>query len=697
MKMKQALLICLLALPPAAADHPIKSVINLLQGLKVKAYEEGQAEQVIFNKFQSWCKKSEKTLVESVEENRVTVSRTKNAAAAKDAESSELQKMMVRLDSEIAQHDASLKELNDQRAAEKKLYDESKADFEGTSKALDDGIAALKESSDEALKTSNAENGLTGLLKQPMLLEMMTDEQQAMLLEVSHQDPDKKAMLNKKQYEFKSGKVVQMLKDMKADFQSKMKTATAAEAEAVRKHGYASEDLDKAKTTATASKTEKKSIKGEVDAKAAGLKTEMQTANDNKVADEKTLQDTKANCGRKAKEWEHRKDTRYHEEKAITAAISILGKVGGVTTEVPKSGALLAIKTPKQEDARSMVVDMLRKQASQSKFGSALLEEFANEVQKGDEKTGRELVASIRKQKYKIQKEQEMEDKKKQWCDKEIDKSKADVANKEAAIEKFDATLLAKESTVEKLAGSIKESKDRISELDDAMRDATEIRKEDKAENKVAIKDAKDATAAITEAIGVLTKFYEGAEANKGKTFSSFIQGIELPDSPDTWGSSYSGVADPGKQPGGVIAILEKTMEDFSKMLADTQAQEEEDQTAYEKTLQENKVEKARLQTQSELQSEEKTRHALDLASFKQQKDVTDREVAAVKGYLNQISESCQGYEKAEEGKEGKFEERKKARTEELEDLDKVIGVVQKAFGVSLIQQAGFLSPVKSH
>eukprot|EP00933_Yihiella_yeosuensis_P064857 TRINITY_DN683_c0_g1_i1.p1 TRINITY_DN683_c0_g1~~TRINITY_DN683_c0_g1_i1.p1 ORF type:complete len:706 (-),score=255.10 TRINITY_DN683_c0_g1_i1:105-2222(-) len=705
--MKLGRVLFLLAVPAVTADHPIKSVIDLLKGLKAKVYEEGQAEQVIFNKFAKWCKTSDKTLVDSIEENRVTASRTKNAAASKDAESTELKKMMDRLDAEIAEHDANTKSLNDQRDAEKALYDEAKADFDGTIKALDDGITALQGSKDDAKKTSNAENGVSLLLTHPMLLEEMTDEQQTMLLEVSRQVPDTKQgkadmkkMMNKKQYEFKSDKVVQMLKDMKADFQAKMKAATAAEDEAKRKHANAVEDVKKAKTAAGASKAEKNAMKGEADKKSAELKTEMSTASDNKAADEKTLEDTRANCKRKEKEWEARKDARYGEEKAIKAAIEILAKVGGVSTEVPESNAKDAelLQMEKQgNNARSMLVDLLRKQAGESPDASALLEEFANTVERGSDDTGKELVASVTKQKYKIQKEQEMEDKKKQWCDKEIDKSKADVKEKNAAIEDFDATLVEKQASVDKLTTAINEAKTKIAELTTAMEEATEIRKEDKAENRVAIQDAKKAAAAVTEAIGVLTQFYEGAEANKGATHSSFIQGVELPDNPDTWDAGYSGVADADKQPGGVVAVLKKTLEDFTKMQADTEAQEDEDQAAYEKTLQENKVEKARLETQVELQSEEKTRHKNDLELFKEKKDTTDRELAAVQGYLNQISETCAGYEKPEEGKKGKYEERKAARTEELESLDKVIKVIKEAFHMNFLQTGGFLSKINSH
>eukprot|EP00933_Yihiella_yeosuensis_P035725 TRINITY_DN2930_c0_g2_i1.p1 TRINITY_DN2930_c0_g2~~TRINITY_DN2930_c0_g2_i1.p1 ORF type:complete len:723 (+),score=287.00 TRINITY_DN2930_c0_g2_i1:82-2250(+) len=694
----------LLLVPGIIADHPVKSVIDLLKGLQAKVAEEGRAEQVTYNKFELWCKKSTQTLEESIEAERVTASRTSNAISGSKAEASELQKMMDALDREMAKHDNSIKELDDQRKEAKDLYDQAQADFDGTITALQDSIAGLKASAADADATSNAGAGVAALMQHPLLLEKLTDEQEAMLLEISAQKPvskeDKKTLMNKKQYEFKSGKVVQLLTEMMLDFQEKMKGSKEAELKAVQEHKFTVQDLKKAKDAADGSKSEKAAIKGEVDIKTADLEGTLKTASNNKAADEQTLKETTANCVRKESEWNARKEARYGEEKAIIAAVEILAKVAGVRTEVPKSSALLeqsASSEPDSKDARAMVVNMLRRQAQSAHFDSAELELLASQIQtSNDEKTGKELVMSINKQKWKLEQEQLMEDKKKQWCDKEFDATNKSIHEKTDEVEKLNATLLAKEAKVAELSEDITKAKARIDELDAATTEATEIRREDKAENKAAIRDSKEAVTAITEAIGVLSKFYASAAENAGNTLqASLIQrkskGVELPDSPDTWGASYSGVADPNNQPAGVVAILEKTLEDFSKMLADTQAQEEEDQTAYEKQLGDMAVERARLVTESELKSEEKTRHEIDVQQFSKTMMFTDRELAAAKNYIEELGVSCTGFEKTTT----KYEDRKRARDEEIKQLLTIIGVIKKAFGLSFLQKKAFLAPVK--
>eukprot|EP00933_Yihiella_yeosuensis_P035720 TRINITY_DN2930_c0_g1_i1.p1 TRINITY_DN2930_c0_g1~~TRINITY_DN2930_c0_g1_i1.p1 ORF type:complete len:705 (+),score=273.91 TRINITY_DN2930_c0_g1_i1:60-2174(+) len=691
-----------LLVAPGTADHPIKSIIDLLKGLQAQVAEEGRAEQVLYNKFDLWCKKSKKTLVTSIEEERVTASKTTNAISGKKAETAELQKMIDALDAEMADHDSSIKQLNDQRQEAKDLYDKADADFDATIKALEDAIAGLKDSAADADATSDKEAGVAVLMQHPLVLEQLTDEQEAMLLEVSAQKPvskkDKKTLMNKKQYEFKSGKVVQLLTEMMLDFQEKMKAAKQAELKAVQEHKFAVQDLEKAKKAADANKSEKAAVKGEAEQTTADLEGTLKTASDNKAADENSLEETTANCARKESEWNARKESRYGEEKAIIAAIEILAKVAGVRTEVPKpsAGALIeeTATEPESKDARAMVAKMLRTQAASAQFDSAALELLATKVENSnDEKTGKELVMSINKQKWKLEQEQLMEDKKKQWCDKEHDATNKSIHEMTAEVEKLNATLLAKEAKVAELSEDIEKCRTRIDELDASMQEATDMRRDDKKENKFAIKDAKNAVEATKEAIKVLSEFYATASENAANTMqSAFVQGVELPDSPDTWGASYTGVADPNNQPGGVVAILEKTLEDFAKMLADTQAQEEEDQTAYEKSMGDMAVEKARLTTESELKSEEKTRHEIDIQQFSKTMMFTDRELAAAKSYMEELGVSCTGFEKTGT----KYEDRKKARDEEIEQLKTIIGVIKKAFGLSFIQEgSAFLAPIK--
>eukprot|EP00933_Yihiella_yeosuensis_P065055 TRINITY_DN68664_c0_g1_i1.p1 TRINITY_DN68664_c0_g1~~TRINITY_DN68664_c0_g1_i1.p1 ORF type:complete len:710 (-),score=233.03 TRINITY_DN68664_c0_g1_i1:112-2241(-) len=686
--------LALLATPALGSeDHPVKGVIDLLKDLHVKVEKEGREEQVTYNKFEQWCRKSHKTLTDSIEDERVTASRSRTAVSGKEAENKELTSLIERLDKEIAQHDQRVKDIEEQRTESKKLYDESSADFDSTIAALDSAVKALEESAKDAQKTSDL--GILGLLQKPLVLADLTEEQEAMLRQLV---TDAGAQPTKN-YRFKSDKVVELLKQMTQDFKSKKKTADKAEADAVMSHKFVIEDLKKASKAAVESKIEKSTIQGELAILIQDLKGSLQTALENKAADSKSLDELKLSCSHKASEWKARKEARSGEEKAMIAAIEVLSKASGVRTQVPKSSAQLLQSSstldPKQ-DARTMVVQLLRKQASNAVHGSADLERLAAQIEaSNDEKTGKDLVMSVNKQIWKLNQEQAMEDKKKQWCDKETEATHKDIEDKTAHVEKLNVTLLTKQGKVSEMQDDIDTAKARISELKESMDLAKEIRREDKAENEAAIEDAKNAQDSVKKAIEVLSEFYSGASLLQKKTKG---KGIDLPDAPETWNTQYSGVADPQNQPGGVVAVLETVLEDFSKMQANTEAQEVEDQTVYEKQTQEEKVERSRLLTESELKSEERTRHELALQSAKRTMMITDRELAAAKRYLETTEVSCEGFDDEE------FEKRKKARAEEIEQLNNVIGLIKKSFGLSLFQSftppvataKAFLAPIKS-
>merc|ERR1712227_344141 len=93
------------------------------------------------------------------------------------------------------------------------------------------------------------------------------------------------------------------------------------------------------------------------------------------------------------------------------------------------------------------------------------------------------------------------------------------------------------------------------------MKEATEIRQVGKKENAVALKDAKDAQTALTNAIAVLTAFYKESGEIKKEPWEFIQAPVKLPKNPATWDSSYTGVADP-KKPGGIITLLETVMAD---------------------------------------------------------------------------------------------------------------------------------------
>merc|ERR1740121_1305589 len=174
------------------------------------------------------------------------------------------------------------------------------------------------------------------------------------------------------------------------------------------------------------------------------------------------------------------------------------------------------------------------------------------------------------------------------------------------------------------------------------------------------------AQTAIAKAVAVLEQFYK--DSGMVKEAAEFVQResapVELPATPSTWDSGYTGVADPENQPDGIITVLEKISSDFSQMEADTKSQEE---------IKEVGIEQARLRKETEMKGQEKQRLLDKIAALEKSKKHTVAEHEAVVQYLKDLAPACL------EG-DSTYEERKAARAAEVTALKEAQVILADAF-----------------
>jgi len=229
------------------------------------------------------------------------------------------------------------------------------------------------------------------------------------------------------------------------------------------------------------------------------------------------------------------------------------------------------------------------------------------------------------------------------------------------------------DATIGDLTEEIKAADDMVADIIAFMKEATEIREVGKQENALAIKDAQDSQEAVSNAIAVLTDFYKESGEVAKEPWEFLQRGVKLPEDPETWDSSYTGVADPTAQPGGIITVLEKCNEDFATMEADTKAQEASDQDAFDSDMAEHDIEKSKRSKESEMKVAEKKRLVEKSISLnKNRKHVAD-EHEATEQYQKDLQPACV------EG-DSTYEERKQARADESEALHKAQVILEDAF-----------------
>merc|ERR1719468_571989 len=322
-------------------------------------------------------------------------------------------------------------------------------------------------------------------------------------------------------------------------------------------------------------------------------------------------------------------------------------------------------------DPKMKAVVYLRQRAAS--LHAKALERLAQEVQAHLGSPFDVINNDIQKMIFRLMAEQKDEDEHKHWCDLELEKTQTSLDDKQDKMDDLQAKIEDAEAKIGELTEEIKAADEMVSEIVSFMKEATEIREVGKKENDLAIKDAQDSQEAVSNAIAVLTDFYKESGQIAKEPWEFLQKGVELPENPETWDSSYTAVSDPSAQPGGIITILEKCNEEFATMEADTKAQEASDQDAYDSDMQEHDIEKAKRSKESDMKVAEKKRLVEKTASMEKNRKHVSDEHEATEQYQKDLQPACV------EG-DSTYEDRKEARTNEIEALHRAQDILAEAF-----------------
>jgi hypothetical protein len=679
-----------------AGEHPIAGVISLLQKLGVQSKEEGAAEAASFQKFTYWCKSSKKTLDKAIKTEKKDIGSLTDKIDGLTADIAALGEDIKTLSANIKEMETAATKASGVRDDEKALYDDEQSNFEATITAVGEAIDILKGSKASFLQETAGTSTETAA---------QAAINRAMVLAEAMGKPAPKS------YTFKSGAIIETFKSMKAQFEADKLDSTSAETNKLNAYNLAKKARDNALSTAKDSKKEKEDIKGDKESEKANSETSLGETEKALSGDTATLEQTDKECKTMTGEWQERSAIRENEIKAIDMAVKILAKVGGVRNpdehSAPKKAALIkmgssmddqlaAISAKVQqdtsdydaemaplthgisflqlEDPKTRAVNLLKKVAATTH--SKGLARLAAKLRNYDGPFDK-IKAMIQKMIFQLMGEQKDEDDHKNWCDGEMEKSEEDKTDKDEKKTMFSKKIDELDAAIMKLTKQITENNDKATSITSYMEQETELRNENHAECVATIKDSQDAQAAVTQATQVLKDFYKesGMVAKEPWEFVqvSSHRGVELPDSPDTWDSSYTGAADPENGADGVLSILDGVMEKFSTMEADAKVTDETDQGNYEQDMQSKKIELAETEQDTQMKTNKKQSQQEKLEGDQGQLKHVTSEFDAVAQYLKDLVPACG------EG-DSSYEDRKKARSDEITALRKAQTILEDAF-----------------
>jgi len=452
-----------------------------------------------------------------------------------------------------------------------------------------------------------------------------------------------------------------MLEDLDEEFVEERRKIERKEADHVNEYKLLTNELDDGIKFAEADIEEKSARLSEYNAQKSTADGDLSDHTANLKDDSEYLASSKATCEVKASAFKGRTKLREEELEAINKAIEILasnrGK-GHATNQLPGMFLQLDDRSPFQARAAAF----LRKRASL--IHSDTLAQLATKVG-GDVFTKvRQMVKDLI---VKLMEEENSEAKQKGWCDKELATNEQARTKYTTNTEQLSASIDLNTAKIETLQTSINAKNKENSQLAQEIKDLTEQREEEKFDNEMTIRDAKEGQETVQKAIVVLKEFY--AKASKATQLVQSERNARSRDrseSPEIFDAPYQGMS--GLK-GGVVGMMETVLSDFDRLEQETKSEEETAVTDFNKMKNENAQRQAENAKNVEHMTEQFKQAQTQLSNEKDDLEDAKGSLDKADRYYEKLKPTCvNAGESAEERME-----RRQQEIESLEDAEKIL------------------------
>lgn len=646
-----------------AAENPMRKIVTLLQNMATESDAEGERAQELFDKFACYCQTNEAELVKSTEAATARTGELQSGIAELSGSNAQLEQELKDLKDDLAESTRAISEATAQRKKEAGEYAAESTEATNTIGSLDKAIPALK---------AGLESPAAVLAQLGSAVSRAPSQQASMLQSFMHGQESSMG----------ADQILGILEQMRDNFKMNLQTATQEEEENIA----AFEQLTGAKKKELAACTEGINDKtGRVATQTqqlADYKEELEDTTESLAADEKFLINLKKTCAQKTEEHEASVKARAEEKEAISEAIKILNDDSALETfkkSVPASGASFIQTSMKRHQwARvRLAAKTLEEEAPQSTALSFLAVKMKTQQPQMDlaplKKNVQELIATL-------EQGQLDDDAKLKLCTTslaETAKELSGLSSSEASLESKLATLKDQMATVQEEMKAVKVS---IGEVETSSEEAKLQRKKESAESVQVLSEITLSLDLIAKAKGVLEKvFAKKASFIQTRASASFEDSLNsfLDQAPETATFQSQGAAG-----AGVIGLLNTVSADLEaeqtatkKEEADAQADFEEEQESIAETLAAKKKDVLGKEAES-------SRIAETIQDLKDNLGEVTDEKGAAQAKEHALHADCDFLVQ-------NYEERKKARSAEIESVNKALSILSGAdFGASA---SGFL------
>jgi len=656
-----AVAVSLLAARASAGQaSPIGKVIQMISDFQAKVIKEGEQSQKIYAEFSEWCEDRSRELAHEIKTGKAEVVTLKATIAEQEATIETTNSKIDELVESISTDEAELKkatairkkEHEDFMVEEKELMDTVDMITRATG-ILERELAKGGASMLQMKNIVDMSQALTAMVDASVVSSSDASKLQA-FIQGSQRDASDDAEPGAPAaavYESKSGNIVETLESLKekADAQldevRKTETSNLHNYEMLKQSledeiKFANQDLDKAKKTLAESAEIKSTAEGDLQATSKDL-----------AADIKSQSSLHTECMTKAEDFEAETKSRGEELKALATAKKVIEENTGAAAEASYGEEASFLQTG-MNSASLSAIRLVRNLSV--KHNSPALSQLAQRMGVAAHSAAdpfEKVRGLITEMIAKLEEEAEADATKKAYCDKELKETSAKKADKSAEVEKLSTKIDQMKAKSASLKEEVVQLQADLAALSKSQAEADKLREEEHTAYVSNKADLEQGLNGVKLALKVLNEYY--GQGDKAHT-------------------SQSGGA------ASIIGLLEVVESDFSKGLAEVEAEEEAAAAAYEQETKDNEVEKATKTKDVEFKTKESVHLDEESAALASDLATVQEELDAVLEYLAKIHKECDEVAETYEQRKARYEAEIAGLKEALDVLESETALVQR-------------------
>eukprot|EP00933_Yihiella_yeosuensis_P061752 TRINITY_DN6459_c0_g2_i1.p1 TRINITY_DN6459_c0_g2~~TRINITY_DN6459_c0_g2_i1.p1 ORF type:complete len:672 (-),score=264.76 TRINITY_DN6459_c0_g2_i1:47-2062(-) len=624
------------------AANPIRKVVTLLQKMAKKIEAEGEEEEKLAEKFECYCKKTKGTLQETINQAVSIGPITPEMVAEKKAELAARKEQVAKIKADKIADDKSLKDAKANREKEEAKFKKALAEDMETEKSAEDALKTLKGATSFIQKDSSSPKFLPRLLK-------------AFDTSKRYGESEKREVAAFLQGKETSGGVEDVqayIKDIESDAESEIVAEKDEEKKEVADYGVVKKSKNEEISAALEMMEKKMKQVGELEVEIVNMEHDMEDGAETLAANRKMLAEVTKNCEEKSADAAKRQRVRQEEQLAIADTIKMLNSDDALDLFKKTLSSPALLQTGSNAKAKTASVKALinRIKATDPKHRTSL--NFLALALSGKKVDFSKVLAKIDDMVALMKQEGADEEKKKDYCNKELSDASSKEKDLGKKIEELGASIVIAEDSTKKLEGEINALNAGVKELDESVTEASENRKAEHAEYEELVASNNGAIKLLGMAKNRLNQFYGGSLAN------SFLQ-VSVEQEPEMKKGEYGGQAQQGNS---VLAMIAELGAELQKEITEAQTEEKNAQKEYEETVAEaaDKREKDLKNAASKAKAKAETEG--DMVENKDEKKGKQMKLMETEKYTASLHGECDWLLK-------NYDLRKDARNQEQESL----------------------------